>query len=65
MSARQTIQLRETVSGPATRAIPVASVIVLHGLGTDGRDFAPLVKELDLTRVGPCASYFPTRPGGP
>ena len=62
MSARQTIQLRETVSGPSPGAAPVATVIVLHGLGTDGRDFAPLVKELDLSRVGPVRFVFPNAP---
>ena len=62
MSARQTIQLRETVSGAGPGATPVATVIVLHGLGTDGRDFAPLVNELDLSRVGPVRFVFPNAP---
>jgi phospholipase/carboxylesterase len=62
MSARQKIQLRETVTGPDPAATPVATVIVLHGLGTDGRDFAPLVRELDLSRVGPVRFVFPNAP---
>ncbi len=62
MSEKQTIQLRETVSGPNPQAKPVASVIVLHGLGTDGRDFAPLIQELDLSRVGPVRFVFPNAP---
>lgn len=62
MSARQKIQLRETVTGPDPQATPDATIIVLHGLGTDGRDFAPLVRELDLSRVGPVRYVFPDAP---
>ena len=29
-------------------AAPVASVIVLHGLGADGTDFLPMADEIDL-----------------
>lgn len=62
MSARQKIQLRETVTGPDPGAQPVATLIVLHGLGTDGRDFAPLVNELDLAGVGAVRFVFPDAP---
>ena len=62
MSARQKIQLRETVTGPDPHVTPAATLIVLHGLGTDGRDFAPLVTELDLTNVGPVRYVFPDAP---
>jgi phospholipase/carboxylesterase len=30
---------------------PVASVIVLHGLGADGNDFVPIAQELDLSAI--------------
>ena len=31
---------------------PQASVIVLHGLGADGRDFLPVAQALDLRTIG-------------
>lgn len=37
-------------------AEPVASLIILHGLGADGTDFLPLCDELDLSAIGPCAA---------
>lgn len=45
-----------------TRATPQASVIWLHGLGADGHDFVPLVKELDLHGVLPLRFIFPHAP---
>lgn len=62
MSARQKIQLRETIAGGDASALPSASIIVLHGLGTEGRDFAPLVTELDLSAAGPVRFVFPDAP---
>lgn len=62
MSARQKVQLRETVTGPDPSATPTAALIVLHGLGTGGRDFAPLVSELDLSAAGPVRYVFPDAP---
>ena len=44
---------------------PVATVIVLHGLGADGNDFVPIAKELDLTSVGPVRFVFPSAPQRP
>jgi phospholipase/carboxylesterase len=41
---------------------PVASVIVLHGLGADGNDFVPVANELDLSAVGPVRFVFPHAP---
>jgi phospholipase/carboxylesterase len=41
---------------------PTASVIVLHGLGADGRDFVPVVDELDLSAAGPLRFVFPHAP---
>jgi phospholipase/carboxylesterase len=42
-----------------------ASVIVLHGLGADGRDFIPICDELDLAPVGPVRFVFPHAPTRP
>jgi len=45
-----------------TTATPQRSVIWLHGLGADGYDFVPLVKELEALRA-PAARYvFPHAP---
>ncbi len=41
---------------------PVASVIVLHGLGADGNDFVPVAQQLDLAAVGPVRFVFPHAP---
>ena len=41
---------------------PVASLIVLHGLGADGNDFVPIARELDLSAVGPVRFVFPHAP---
>ena len=35
----------------ATGPTPVASVIWMHGLGADGYDFVPLVKELEINQL--------------
>ena len=37
----------EVATGPA----PTATVIWMHGLGADGYDFVPLVKELDINQL--------------
>jgi phospholipase/carboxylesterase len=44
---------------------PVASLIVLHGLGADGSDFVPIARELDLSVVGPVRFVFPHAPVRP
>ena len=44
---------------------PLASVIVLHGLGADGNDFVPIVEQLDLSTVGPVRFVFPSAPVRP
>jgi phospholipase/carboxylesterase len=48
-----------------TGASPVASVIVLHGLGADGNDFVPLCEELDLAPIGAVRFVFPHAPVRP
>jgi phospholipase/carboxylesterase len=41
---------------------PRATILLLHGLGADGGDFAPLAQELDLAAVGPVRFVFPNAP---
>ena len=43
---------------------PVASVIWLHGLGADGRDFEPIVPDLVLSDI-PIRYVFPHAPVRP
>jgi phospholipase/carboxylesterase len=48
-----------------TNASPTATVILLHGLGADGYDFVPVVRELE-THGAPSARYvFPHAPTMP
>ncbi len=54
----------ETLEG-ATGEHPVASVIVLHGLGADGSDFVPVCEALDLSSVGAVRFVFPHAPVRP
>ena len=56
-----TLETLERQSGPA----PVASIIVLHGLGADGNDFVPIARELDLSAVGAVRFVFPHAPVRP
>lgn len=44
---------------------PVASIVVLHGLGASGDDFVPIAQELDLRAVGPVRYVFPHAPVRP
>ena len=48
-----------------TAANPTTAVIWLHGLGADGRDFAGLVPELNLTRCPAIRFIFPHAPSMP
>jgi phospholipase/carboxylesterase len=41
---------------------PLASVIVLHGLGADGNDFVTVAEQLDLDDVGPVRFVLPHAP---
>lgn len=45
-----------------TGETPRASILVLHGLGADGRDFVPVAEQLDLSPVGPVRYLFPSAP---
>ena len=44
---------------------PVATVIILHGLGADGRDFVPVAEQLNLSSIGPVRFLFPNAPHMP
>lgn len=44
---------------------PVASIIWLHGLGADGYDFVPVVKELENLGAPPVRYVFPHAPTMP
>ena len=44
---------------------PVATIIIMHGLGADGRDFMPIAEQLDLSSVGPVRFLFPNAPSIP
>jgi phospholipase/carboxylesterase len=61
MSATAPLEVLERPTGES----PVASVIVLHGLGADGYDFVPICDELDLATVGPVRYLFPHAPVRP
>jgi len=52
----------ETLEGQAGTQPPVATIIVLHGLGADGNDFVPVAQELDLRPVGAVRFVFPHAP---
>lgn len=41
---------------------PVATIIIMHGLGADGRDFLPIAEQIDLRAVGPVRYLFPNAP---
>lgn len=41
---------------------PVATILIMHGLGADGRDFLPIAQQLDLSSVGPVRYLFPNAP---
>jgi phospholipase/carboxylesterase len=46
-------------------AKPMASVIWMHGLGADGNDFVPIVRELDLAGAQAIRFIFPHAPMQP
>jgi phospholipase/carboxylesterase len=56
-----TLETIEFQTGPD----PVASIVVLHGLGADGNDFVPIAQELDLSAVGAVRFVFPHAPVRP
>lgn len=44
---------------------PTATLVVLHGLGADGNDFAPVCRTLDLEAIGPVRFLLPDAPERP
>jgi phospholipase/carboxylesterase len=44
---------------------PVATILIMHGLGADGRDFVPIAEQLDLSAIGPVRFLFPSAPHMP
>jgi phospholipase/carboxylesterase len=44
---------------------PTASILIMHGLGADSSDFAPVAGELDLAAVGPVRFVLPNAPQRP
>lgn len=63
--AQHSIELSEFTTGGDPTAQPVASIVVLHGLGADGSDFVPIAQELDLSVIGPVRFVFPSAPVRP
>lgn len=53
-----TLQVIEAQTGEN----PVATILIMHGLGADGRDFMPVAEQLDLSRIGPVRFLFPSAP---
>jgi phospholipase/carboxylesterase len=59
------IELIEFTTGGDPSAQPVASIVVLHGLGADGSDFVPIAQAMDLSAIGPVRFVFPSAPVRP
>jgi phospholipase/carboxylesterase len=59
------IELIEFITGGDPAARPVASIVVLHGLGADGSDFVPIAQAMDLSPIGPVRFVFPSAPVRP
>ena len=55
------LQVLEAHSGNP-EVSPVATILIMHGLGADGRDFVPIAQQLDLSSVGPVRYLFPNAP---
>ena len=41
---------------------PTASILIMHGLGADGRDFVPIAEQLDMAAIGSVRFLFPSAP---
>ena len=44
---------------------PTATILIMHGLGADGRDFLPVAEQLDLSGLGAVRFLFPSAPSLP
>jgi len=60
-SVRKAPAVLETIT-IETAPDPRATVLILHGLGADGNDFAPIAQELQLDAVGPVRFVLPHAP---
>ncbi len=58
MAETRSLHTIEATTGDAVDA----SIIWMHGLGADGRDFVPLAQELDLSAVAVVRYVFPNAP---
>lgn len=65
MNHNPAVELLEFTTGGDPAATPVASIVVLHGLGADGSDFVPIAQEMDLSAIGPVRFVFPSAPVRP
>ena len=61
MPSSASLQVIETQTGEK----PNATILIMHGLGADGRDFLPVAEQLDLSSVGPVRFLFPSAPSLP
>ena len=59
-----TLQVLEAQTGNPGES-PVATILIMHGLGADSRDFVPIAQQLDLSSVGPVRFLFPNAPSIP
>ena len=55
------LKVLEAVTGTPGDS-PVATIIIMHGLGADGHDFVPIAEQLDLSSVGSIRFLFPFAP---
>ncbi|QJC55879.1 Carboxylesterase 2 [Polaromonas vacuolata] len=51
-----------TVLEAQTGENPTATILIMHGLGADGRDFLSIAEQLDLSSIGPVRFLFPNAP---
>jgi phospholipase/carboxylesterase len=56
MPSSASLQVIESQTGEQ----PTATILIMHGLGADGRDFLPVAEQLDLSGVGPVRFLFPS-----
>ena len=62
LTPRKTVQLHEFSLGEPDTGEPVCSLIVLHGLGSDGGRLAAWVRQLELGLPGPVRCLLPRAP---
>lgn len=65
MTLESRLECLEIVTPDPANRSPVASVVVLHGLGADGSDFLPVARAMNLAGVGPVRFVLPSAPARP